>query len=180
MNVAVKDVRVDPMFVSLVRAHGFTPESRALAEQIIARSEKPKPKPLRSYRRNVNEWLADRCPWPCFVEGNLHAEMIRPESTYRITVREIIEVVADHYGLTEAELLSARRDNAICCARQIAMYLAKKLTKASYPVIGKYIGRRDHTTVIYGVRKVESLMEVSEAFSKEVETLRAKVEEGVA
>jgi len=175
MNVAVRDVRVDPMLVSLVRAHGFTPQSREIAKNLLAPREKPK----RAYRRNLNEWHAARCPWPCYVDGNYHADLIENKSPPRITVEDIIEVVSGLSGVTRNDILSARRDAKSCLARHIAMYLAKKLTAHSFPGIGKLMGGKDHTTVLHGTRRIQAMLDAgNESLSDFISRASARLEGG--
>lgn len=175
MNVAVRDVRVDPMFVSLVRAHGFTPQSREIAKNLLAPREKPK----RAYRRNLNEWHAVRCPWPCYADSGMHAGLIPRESAPRITVKDIIDVVSDLSGVTPNDILSMRRDAKSCLARHIAMYLAKKLTVHSLPRIGKLMGGKDHTTVLHGIRRIQAMLDAgNESLSEFLTKAGAKLEGG--
>lgn len=93
----------------------------------------------------------------------------------RITVDEIQKVVADHFNLKQADLLSERRTRAIARPRQIAMYLCKQHTTRSYPDIGRRFGGRDHTTVLHGVRKIEELMPKEEQIARDVEALTRKL-----
>lgn len=75
----------------------------------------------------------------------------------RITIDEIQRKTADYYGLKLADLLSPRRAREVARPRQVAMYLAKKLTPRSLPEIGRRFGGRDHTTVMHGVKRIEGL-----------------------
>ncbi len=74
------------------------------------------------------------------------------------TIRAIVDATADHFGLTRNDLLSFRRERAVTRPRQVAMYLAKRLTTRSLPEIGRQIGGRDHTTVLHGVERIASLV----------------------
>ena len=76
-----------------------------------------------------------------------------------ITIENIQKTVADFYKLRVADLLSKRRTRSIARPRQMAMFLAKSLTDHSLPEIGNAFGGRDHTTVLHGCRKIESLCE---------------------
>ena len=62
-----------------------------------------------------------------------------------------------HFDLKPIDLVSARRARAVARPRQIAMYLAKRLTTRSLPEIGRKFGGRDHSTVIHAVRRIEEL-----------------------
>jgi hypothetical protein len=90
-------------------------------------------------------------------------------------VCDIQKVVADHYGVTLFDLISARRFADITKPRQIAMYLAKVLTLRSLPDIGRRFGDRDHTTVLHAVRKIGAMVESDPAFGNEVDALRSQI-----
>ena len=77
----------------------------------------------------------------------------------KITMKKIISITAEHFRLTAGDLCGKRRTKDIALARQVAMYLARSLTELSLPRIGEEFGGRDHTTVLYAVRKIEKNME---------------------
>jgi hypothetical protein len=70
-----------------------------------------------------------------------------------VLVRDVQTAVCDHFGVELAELLSARKTKNLAVVRHIAYYLSKTLTPKSLPDIGRRFGR-DHTTILYGVRKI--------------------------
>ncbi len=72
----------------------------------------------------------------------------------QIGVENIQKTVADFYKIKVADMYSKKRPASIARPRQIAMYLAKDLTKKSLPEIGELFGGRDHTTVLHAVRKI--------------------------
>ena len=74
-----------------------------------------------------------------------------------VTLDNIQKTVAEYYKLRVADLLSKRRNRSIARPRQVAMALAKDLTKHSLPEIGDAFGGRDHTTVIHACKKVAEL-----------------------
>ncbi|TPG39177.1 chromosomal replication initiator protein DnaA [Sphingomonas koreensis] len=78
-------------------------------------------------------------------------------SQRRVTIDEIQRAVSAHFELKPLELVSARRARIVARPRQIAMYLAKRLTTRSLPEIGRKFGGRDHSTVIHAVRRIEEL-----------------------
>ena len=80
-------------------------------------------------------------------------------------------IVARHYNVSKADLLSSRRTRTIVRPRQIAMYLAKVLTPRSLPEIGRRFGGRDHTTVLHAVRKIEGLIG-DKTLADEIELLK--------
>jgi chromosomal replication initiation ATPase DnaA len=81
----------------------------------------------------------------------------------RITVRRVLEVTAGHFGTTVEALLSERRTQSLSRPRQIAMFVARKLTGRSLPFIGRRMGDRDHTTILHGWRAVQSLIDSGDA-----------------
>ncbi|MDR1266946.1 MAG: chromosomal replication initiator protein DnaA [Holosporales bacterium] len=90
----------------------------------------------------------------------------------RVTIEEIQRKVADHYAIRLADIHSTRRSNHVARPRQIAMYLAKILTSASFPEIGRKFGGRDHTTVIHAVRRIDDLIGRDPVLSEDVRLLR--------
>jgi chromosomal replication initiator protein len=94
----------------------------------------------------------------------------------KVTIDEIIRKVTDHYGVNLTDMLSARRTRSIARPRQVAMYLSKKLTSKSLPEIGRRFGKRDHTTVIHAVKKIEELQSIDNQIAKDIEILRRILE----
>lgn len=78
-------------------------------------------------------------------------------SQRRVTIDEIQKAVSAHFEVRQLDLVSERRAVSIARPRQIAMYLAKRLTTRSLPEIGRKFGNRDHSTVIHAVRRIEDL-----------------------
>jgi len=76
-----------------------------------------------------------------------------------VSIENIQKTVADYFKIRVADLLSKRRSRSIARPRQVAMALAKELTNHSLPEIGDAFGGRDHTTVLHGCRRIESLRE---------------------
>ena len=82
---------------------------------------------------------------------------ILPENNIQaVDVRKIMETVCEYFSIPMKELVGTRRDQKIVRPRQVAMYLCKELTGASFPEIGGQFGGKDHTTVMHACRKVES------------------------
>ncbi|MDJ0938199.1 MAG: chromosomal replication initiator protein DnaA [Woeseiaceae bacterium] len=76
-----------------------------------------------------------------------------------VSIENIQKTVADYYKIRVADLLSKKRSRSIARPRQVGMALAKELTNHSLPEIGDAFGGRDHTTVLHGCRRIESLRE---------------------
>ncbi len=102
-------------------------------------------------------------------------DLVRSSEPKRVRVDDILRIVAKHYNVTRADILSQRRTANVVKPRQIAMYLAKMLTLRSLPEIGRRFGGRDHTTVLHAVRKIEGLVGSDRAVADEIETLKRLV-----
>jgi chromosomal replication initiator protein len=88
-----------------------------------------------------------------------------------LTIDRIARVVASHYDMTLEDLMSKNNSRAIAVPRQVAMYLCKKLTKHSFPEIGRGFSGKHHTTVMHSVSKVEMQMNDDRNFHREVTEL---------
>lgn len=93
-------------------------------------------------------------------------------------LKTIATHTARHFTLRVADLRSASRRRGVVVARDVAMYLARQLTRKSLKQIGEYFGGRDHTTVLHGCRKTESLMHSDAATLEAVTTLREALADG--
>lgn len=98
------------------------------------------------------------------------ADLLRANDR-RITIEDIQKQVAAHYHIKMADMHSARRSRAIARPRQVAMYLAKKLTSRSLPEIGRKFGGKDHTTVMHAVKRIEELKQQDHAIAEDIDIL---------
>jgi chromosomal replication initiator protein len=89
----------------------------------------------------------------------------------RITIEDIQKKVSAHYNIKVSDMHSARRSVAIARPRQVAMYLAKKLTTKSLPEIGRKFGGKDHTTVMHAVKRIDEICKADQEFADDVELL---------
>jgi chromosomal replication initiator protein len=92
----------------------------------------------------------------------------RPEG---LTMERIAKTVASHYKLTLEEIKSKNNSRAVAVPRQVAMYLCKRLTKHSYPEIGREFGGKHHTTVMHSFEKIDGLLKEDRVFHKTVSEL---------
>ncbi|GAB4390013.1 chromosomal replication initiator protein DnaA [Albidovulum sp.] len=97
-------------------------------------------------------------------------------SDRKVTIDEIQRQVADHYNIRLADLIGPKRVRTIARPRQIAMYLAKRLTTRSLPEIGRRFGGRDHTTIMHGVRKIEELLATDSQLADDIAILQRTLE----
>ena len=98
-------------------------------------------------------------------------------SDRKVTVEEIQRKVSEHYNIRLSDMIGPKRVRNYARPRQIAMYLAKKMTSRSLPEIGRRFGGRDHTTVMHGVRRIEELMSLDSQIADDLELLRRALQE---
>ncbi len=90
-----------------------------------------------------------------------------------ITVDKIQNVVSNFFNIALSEMLSQRRSRPLARPRQIAMYLAKKMTTRSLPEIGRRFANRDHTTVIHAVKTITRLSEQDDEMKKNISHIKS-------
>ena len=95
--------------------------------------------------------------------------------TYEISIDYIQKIVSDYFQLDLETLQSKTRKRHVVQARQLAMFFAKKFTKASLANIGSQIGDRDHATVLHACKTVDNLVSTDKQFKKFVEDIHKKL-----
>ena len=91
------------------------------------------------------------------------------------SIEKIIEMVAEQYGLNTEEITGKRRLRKFSHPRSLAMYLCRKYTQASFPVIGKSFGGKDHSTVVAACKKIEKAHGNDTAITHELTLLEGKL-----
>ncbi len=91
------------------------------------------------------------------VVGGFIRDIINDTQPEPIKIEKIISEVAKTYNVSESDILSNRRTQALALARQVAMYIARETTDLSYKAIGESFGK-DHTTVLYNVNRIEEFL----------------------
>ena len=94
-----------------------------------------------------------------------------------ITVDKIQNVVSNYYNIPLSDMLSQRRSRPLARPRQVAMYLAKKMTSRSLPEIGRRFANRDHTTVIHAVKTITRLSEQDDEMKKNINQIKDLLQE---
>ena len=92
-----------------------------------------------------------------------------------ITIEHIIDTVCSYMNIDKQRLNSAERTREVAIARQLAMYLAKQLTKIPLSAIGAAIGNRNHATVLHSCKTITNLIKTDQAFRLQVEELERLV-----
>ena len=102
-------------------------------------------------------------------------DSISPNAVTEITCPLIIQIVAEHFNISQNDLASKKKSQDIVIPRQIAMYLCRTLTDESLSSIGSLLGKRDHTTVIHGHDKIAAEINTNEQLKNTVEVLKKKL-----
>lgn len=102
-------------------------------------------------------------------------DIISPEDNKEITPDLIIKTVAEHFNTSPEDMCSKKKSQDIVYPRQIAMYLCRKLTETSLQSIGTSLGRKDHTTVIHAVDKIEKELDSNESTRNTIEVIKKKI-----
>ncbi|GFO62244.1 chromosomal replication initiator protein DnaA [Geomonas paludis] len=97
------------------------------------------------------------------------------EKTRDISVEMIQKMVADHFRIKLSELKSDKRIKTLVVPRQIAIYICRELTKASYPEIGEKFGGKDHSTIIHSVKKIEKQLAADADLKATVEDIKKRL-----
>ncbi len=100
---------------------------------------------------------------------------VRRSRPQHITARQVIDKTAKYFSLTPAEMCSAKRDKHVVTPRQIAMYLLRSELHLSFPKIAGELGRKDHTTAIHSVEKIEKSIKLDFAIREQVAEIRERL-----
>ena len=102
-------------------------------------------------------------------------DIISAENKREVTPELILDIVAEHFGITVADLKSNKRNAEIANPRQIAMYLIRTMTETSLKAIGVILGGKDHSTIKYGVEKISNEIKTDETLSNTVTIIKKKI-----
>lgn len=102
-------------------------------------------------------------------------DLISPNESREVTPELIIQVVSDHYGITPLDIASQKRTKEVVYPRQIVMYLCRDMLTTPLQTIGKFLGGRDHTTIIHGSEKIAKELTGNETLKNTIEILKKKI-----
>ena len=102
-------------------------------------------------------------------------DVIYPDQRREVSPSLIIDVVAEHFNILKEDITSKKRNSEYVIPRQIIMYLCRNMTDATYQMIAAYLGKKDHTTVIHGVEKIEEKLQTDEDLRNKIETIQKKL-----
>lgn len=102
-------------------------------------------------------------------------DMIYPDKPKMITPTIIMEVVAEHYGVKAEDITSKKRNAEFVLPRHVVMYLCRELTDISTTDIAKILYKKDHTTVLHGIKKIEESISTNKEFADQIDIIRKKI-----
>ena len=103
------------------------------------------------------------------------ADIVSPDKKRTVTPEYIMEVVAEQYGITPDDIMSSVRARKFSYPRQIVMYFCRTLLNTNQQAIADILGMKNHTSVIWGVNKIEEDIKNDPVFAETIDTLRKKI-----
>lgn len=124
------------------------------------------------YKLNNNEGEIDIA-----LAAEALKDLISSKNTRKVTPELILDIVAEHYNITIADLKSNKRSADIANPRQVAMYLIRTLSEKEYSLkaIGILLGGKDHSTVKYGIEKIEDEIKTDETLANTINIIKKKI-----
>lgn len=124
------------------------------------------------YRLNNNEGTIN-----ISLAAEALKDIISSDNNREVTPELILDIVAEHFNISIADLKSKKRNAEIANPRQVAMYLMRTMStkELSLKAIGAIFGGKDHSTIKYGIEKVESEMETDETLANTVNIIKKKI-----
>ena len=102
-------------------------------------------------------------------------DIISPDAKKEITPELIIDVVAEHFHISSADIKGSKRNSEIVVPRQIVMYLCRDMTATALKAIGNILGKRDHSTIIHGADKIADEVKKNDTLRNTIDVLKKKI-----
>ena len=102
-------------------------------------------------------------------------DVIYPNKPKEVNPPLILNMVAEHFNVKAEDITSKKRNAEFVQPRQVFMYLCRDLTDTSLNNIAKFLGKKDHTTVIHGINKIEEEMRISDDLRSKIEIIKKKL-----
>jgi len=160
MTIAVIEYTPDTVDQMLADARARRARLYRPGPDPVRKVVQPEPEPEVIKRDYVRDWL----------------QLAIPESTKPAVHRLILRMVADAFTVTYLELIGQGRTAKVVLPRQVAFYIMRHHTTMSFPMIGNFVGGRDHTTVLHGVSKMEARLQSDPMLRQVVNTIVARIQ----
>lgn len=102
-------------------------------------------------------------------------DVIYPNKPKEVTPALILNIVAEHFNVKSEDITSKKRNAEFVQPRQVFMYLCRDLTDTSLSNIAKFLGKKDHTTVIHGINKIEEEMKMNDELKNKIDIIKKKI-----
>lgn len=99
-------------------------------------------------------------------------DVIYPSKSKEITTDLILNIVAEHFDVTSKDIQSQKRNAEFVIPRQVYMYLCRELIETPLTNIAKTLGKKDHTTIIHGIKKIEEEMKYNEELKNKINIIK--------
>ena len=99
-------------------------------------------------------------------------DVIYPSKTKEITTNLILDIVAEHFDVTSKDITSQKRNAEFVIPRQVYMYLCREIIETPLTNIAKTLGKKDHTTIIHGIKKIEEEMKYNEELKNKINIIK--------
>ncbi|MDD3818257.1 MAG: chromosomal replication initiator protein DnaA [Actinomycetota bacterium] len=109
------------------------------------------------------------------IARNVLKDILPDNRERKINIQLIVKEVSRYFSIPINDLLGPKRNKFISHARQLAMYLSRELTSSSLPEIGRCIGNRDHSTVIYAVSKISDLINIDKTVYTQIQEITNRI-----
>lgn len=103
-----------------------------------------------------------------------------PKFTDRVLPAAILEKVSDYFGMKSDAIVGHGRARDISRARHVAIYFLRKMTGDTTVQIGRYLGGRDHSTILHGLKNIEEGMKIDHLLAMQIFDIKRKIEENTA
>lgn len=121
-----------------------------------------------NFRSTEDDHITLKLAYEAFADDN-------NETRNDLNIAKIRKTVCDYYNITKQQIISPNRTKNIATPRQIAMYLCRKLIDAPYKEIGNEFGKRDHSTVISSIEKVENLIKTDSNYLTAINEIERRI-----
>ncbi len=126
-------------------------------------------------QRIVFQSKLEKTPINAETASRIFLNIIKSENADKVTPEKIISVVAEHYNISEKDIVSSKKNKELAYPRQIIMYLCCEMTDETQKRIGMAIGGRDHATVIHGRDKITEDLKNDDKLKTDIEILKKKI-----
>ena len=134
---------------------------------------------IRELEGSLNKIIAvaniEKCEINLELAKKALVDFITPDKKKKITPDLIIEETARYFNITPEDIMGSKRSNKIVHPRQISMYLIKEMTDSTLKQIGEIMGGKDHTTILYGINKIEESLKTDGKLGDTVEAIKDNI-----